>query len=103
MPSVSFHSSQTQDAQTGLRSPANMPVKQMEKQKGPGLPGNLDFSRPQEVLKNTVTLPSALPHRLLLKLVCGVLLFPIFKVCSSKSNASSSFQSNNAYSVDYTG
>lgn len=67
MSSVSFHSSQTQDAQTGLRSPTNMLVKQMEKQKGPGLPGNLDFSRPQEVLTNTVTLPSALPHRLLLK------------------------------------
>ena len=67
MSSVSFHSNQTQDAETGLRSPTNMPVKLMEKQKEPDLPGNLDFSRLQEVPKNTVTLPSALPRRLLLK------------------------------------
>lgn len=67
MSSVSFHSNQTQDAETGLRSPTKMPVKLMKKQKEPGLPGNLDFFKPQEVPKDTITLPSALPHRLLLK------------------------------------
>ena len=52
MSGVSFNSNQTQDAERGLKCSTKMAVRLMEKQKEPGPPGNLDYSRPQEVPKD---------------------------------------------------